>query len=264
VQLTHGALRRTKNNAQSSENDETMFRPSVLVVEDDLGIAELLLYTLDQSGFLAARADSAERALDLVRTAVPSLALIDWMLPGISGIALVQKLRQEARTAQLPIIMVTARADASHHVTGLGHGADDYVAKPFSPRELVARIRAVLRRRAPEHADLVLTVGEIELDPLAHRVSVAGRRIELRDIEFKLLRFFASHPDCVFSRSNLLDRVWGDHVFIEERTVDVHVRRLRMALGQAAGDTIVTVRGGGYKLISRAASGLSEAGGVHA
>lgn len=245
---------RADDNRFMSGVEETMLRSSVLVVEDDPGIGELILYTLEQSGFSVAIAESAERAMELVRRAMPSLALVDWTLPGISGLSLVQKLRQDARTARLPIIMVTARGEEAHRVAGLGHGADDYVAKPFSPRELVARIRAVIRRRAPEHADQVLTVGPIELDPMAFRVSVGGRRIELRDIEFKLLRFLASHANCVFSRADLLDRVWGDHIFIEERTVDVHVRRLRIALGPPVDDAIVTVRGGGYKLVALSAA----------
>lgn len=221
----------------------------VLIVEDDAAIAELIEFTLQQAGYEPIRAESAERALAAVRESLPVLALVDWMLPGMSGLSLVQKLRLEARTAHLPIIMVTARTDEGQRITGLDYGADDYLTKPFSPRELVARIRALLRRRSPESSDAVLSVGPLRLDPAAHAVSLNGQRIELRLIEFKLLRLMMAHPNRVFDRTQLLDRIWGDHVFIEERTVDVHVRRLRLALGSVGREFIATVRGGGYKLI---------------
>lgn len=222
----------------------------ILVVEDDAAIAELIEFTLAQAAFPTVRAESAERALSIVRESVPSLALVDWMLPGMTGLSLVQKLRQEPRTAQLPMIMVSARLDESQRVAALDQGVDDYLTKPFSPRELVARIRALLRRRAPETVDSVITIGPLRLDPSIHLVTLSGEALELRLIEFKLLRLLMTHPNRVFNRSQLLDRIWGDHVFIEERTVDVHVRRLRLALGETGRSLITTVRGGGYKLVA--------------
>jgi two-component system, OmpR family, phosphate regulon response regulator PhoB len=227
---------------------------SILVVEDDNAIRDLLRYTLEQAGFEVRTAPSAERALDAVGEALPALALVDWMLPAMSGLALVQKLRQDVRSAELPIIMVTAKDAEPNRIAGLDGGADDYVVKPFSPREIVARVRALLRRRAPEHSDLALAIGPLALDPATHQVTFEGRRVELRLTEFKLLRFFMAYPDRVFSRTQLLDRVWGDHVFVEERTVDVHIRRLRLALGRDGRELIATVRGGGYKLAAPVAT----------
>lgn len=188
----------------------------------------------------------------MIRSVLPDVLLVDLMLPGMSGTTFARQVRQDARTKDLPLIMVTARADESDRVQGLEIGADDYVTKPFSPRELVARIRAVLRRRAPQHAGDAVEVGGLRLDPAAHNVSYQGRAIELGPTEFKLLNFLLSHPDRVFSRQQLLNAVWGDHRFIEERTVDVYVRRLRAGLGAEAEDLIETIRGVGYKLISSA------------
>jgi two-component system, OmpR family, phosphate regulon response regulator PhoB len=221
---------------------------SILVVEDDAGIRELLDYTLKQAGYRVTAVASAEQACDAVRAARPTLVLIDWMLPGMSGIGLLQRLRSDPRTGELPIILVTAKDAEANRLTGLDNGADDYVVKPFSPRELVARVRALLRRRVPEHSDLTLTLGPLCLEPSTHLVTLAGRPIPLRLAEFRVLRFFMAHPDRVFTRGELLDRVWGDHVFVEERTVDVHIRRLRIALGSFGREFIETVRGGGYKL----------------
>ena len=230
----------------------------ILIVEDDAAIGELIEFTLTQADFEASRVESAERGLIAVREAVPALLLVDWMLPGMSGLALIQKLRQETRTAQLPIIMVSARGDESQRVAALDSGADDYLTKPFSPRELVARIRSLLRRRAPETSDAVITIGPLRLDPTVHAVTLHGVRLELRLIEFKLLRLLMTHPNQVFNRTQLLDRIWGDHVFIEERTVDVHVRRLRLALGEAGRTLITTVRGGGYKMIAPRSAPIAE------
>jgi two-component system phosphate regulon response regulator PhoB len=221
---------------------------TVLVVEDDAAIQDLIRFTLEQAGFGTIVASSAEEAIERVHEILPDVALIDWMLPGMSGIVLAQRLRAELRTRALPIIMLTARADESDRVAGLEQGADDYIVKPFAPRELVARIRAVLRRRSPEQGNDVLEVGPIRLDARAHVVQVKGMAVEIGPTEFRLLRFLLAHPDRVFSRAQLLDKVWGDHVFIEERTVDVHMRRLRLTLGEQGQDWLVTVRGAGYKL----------------
>lgn len=223
---------------------------NVVVVEDDLAIQEVLRYTLVQAGFDVRIAGSGEEALNMVRTVLPDVLLVDLMLPGMSGTTLARQIRQDSRTRDLPLIMVTARADESDRVQGLDIGADDYITKPFSPRELVARIRAVLRRRAPEHAGDSLDVAGLRLDPTAHAVSYLGRSIDLGPTEFKLLNFLLSHPGRVFSRQQLLNAVWGDHRFIEERTVDVYVRRLRAGLGDGAEDLIETIRGVGYKLLT--------------
>ena len=220
----------------------------VLVVEDDPAIQELLRFTLRKAGYEATVVASAEEAGASLGHALPDIVLIDWMLPKTSGISLARKLRQESRTSGLPIIMVTARGEEADRVEGLETGADDYLVKPFSPRELLARIQAVLRRRAPHVAEATLTIGMLHLDPLSHEATLDGRGIELAPTEFKLLRFFMAHPGRVFSRTQLLDQVWGDHVFIEERTVDVHIRRLRLALGSKGEEYIETVRGAGYKL----------------
>jgi two-component system phosphate regulon response regulator PhoB len=196
-------------------------------------------------------AASAEDALLSLRDELPDAVLIDWMLPNKSGLALARELRETERTADLPLIIVTARGEEADRVKGLDQGADDYVVKPFSPRELVARIQAVLRRRAPHASDAELSVGGLTLNPLSHEVTLNRTAVVLGPTEFRLLHFFLAHPERVYSRTQLLDQVWGDHVFIEERTVDVHIRRLRMALGvhgKEGEDLIKTVRGSGYKL----------------
>ncbi|MBI3148583.1 MAG: phosphate regulon transcriptional regulator PhoB [Betaproteobacteria bacterium] len=219
-----------------------------LVVEDDSAIQELIRYTLEKSGMKATTAGSAEEALAALKSVLPDVVLIDWMLPKMSGMALARQLRESSRTENLPIIMVTARGEEADRVAGLEQGADDYLVKPFSPRELFARIQAVLRRRAPHAAETSLTVGPIHLDPISHEVTIDGQPVELAPTEFKLLRFFLAHPGRVFSRTQVLDQVWGDHVFIEERTVDVRIRRLRVALGPKGEELVKTVRGAGYKL----------------
>jgi len=220
----------------------------VLVVEDDPAIQELIRFTLQKAGLEPVAAESAEEAEAALKAELPDVVLIDWMLPKMSGLALAQKLRAEGRSAKLPLIMVTARGEEADRVAGLETGADDYLVKPFSPRELVARIQAVLRRRAPHAAEMKLAVGQLQLDPISYEVTLDGRVVELASAEFKLLRFFMAHPGRVFSRAQVLDQVWGDHVFIEERTVDVHIRRLRQALGPKGEALIETVRGAGYKL----------------
>jgi two-component system phosphate regulon response regulator PhoB len=223
--------------------------PSILVVEDEPAIQELLRVNLEDAGFAVRTAADAESALFQIKQALPDLLLLDWMLPGQSGLALARGLRGEARTRELPIIMVTARGDEADRVAGLEAWVDDYVTKPFSPRELKARIKAVLRRRAPEHAQEALAVGPLSLDPATHRVTANGMLVPLGPTEFRLLRFLLARPERVHSRAQLLDQVWGDHVYIEERTVDVHIRRLRLALEPAGcARMIETVRGGGYRL----------------
>lgn len=221
---------------------------TILVVEDDPAISELVRFTLESAGFAVCHVTSAEQALAAVAERLPDLALLDWMLPGMSGLALAQKLATDPRSRDLPIIMLTAKAQESDRVAGLEQGADDYLTKPFSPRELVARVRAVLRRRAPDRSQETLQVGALKLDPTSHTVSWDERSLEMGPTEFRLLRFLMSQPGRVFSRAQLLDKVWGDHVFIEERTVDVHVRRLRVALGADAEHLLETVRGVGYRL----------------
>ncbi|MBN9322210.1 MAG: phosphate regulon transcriptional regulator PhoB, partial [Delftia acidovorans] len=216
--------------------------PMVLIVEDEPAIAELIAVNLRHNGFQPVWAEdgvTAQRELDAV---LPDVILLDWMLPGASGLSLARKWRADSRTKAVPILMLTARGDEPDKVAGLDAGADDYITKPFSTQELLARIRAVLRRRAPEQIQDKVNIGELVLDAAAHRVSWQGDMIKVGPTEFKLLHYLMKHPERVHSRAQLLDKVWGDHVFIEERTVDVHVKRLREALGMA-GALIETVRG---------------------
>ncbi|MBI2311483.1 MAG: phosphate regulon transcriptional regulator PhoB [Betaproteobacteria bacterium] len=221
---------------------------TILVVEDEPAIQELIAYNLQQAGHLPLCADNAEQALALVHNALPDLVLLDWMLPGASGIDFARKLRAEERTRLIPIIMLTARTEEQDKVAGLETGADDYITKPFSPRELLARIKAVLRRRAPQVTDDAVEIGGLVLDPVTHRVTGNWVPLELGPTEFRLLHYFMTHPERVHSRAQLLDKVWGDHVFVEERTVDVHIRRLRKALQTAGLERLVqTVRGTGYR-----------------
>ena len=219
----------------------------ILVVEDEYSIQELIRVSLVGAGFKVSVVSSAEEALVQLKQILPQLIFVDWMLPGISGLALARQLRQNARTAQLPIIMVTARAEELDRIQGLETGADDYMIKPFSPRELVARTRAVLRRSAPQHLVDTLEIAGLQLDPVTYSVKMDGRDLALGPTEFKLLHFFLTHPERVYSRRQLLDEIWGDHCFIEERTVDVTIRRLRANLGER-GTLIQTVRSIGYKL----------------
>jgi two-component system phosphate regulon response regulator PhoB len=221
----------------------------ILVVEDEPAILELLKVNLVDAGYEVLSAPDAESAQAILRDTLPSLLLLDWMLPGMSGLALAKQLRADPRTRDLPVIMVTARTDESDKVAGLEAWVDDYVTKPFSPRELKARIKAVLRRRAPEAAQEPLAAGALKLDPTTHRVTVDGQAVRVGPTEFRLLRFFLARPERVHTRSQLLDQVWGDQVYIEERTVDVHIRRLRLALEPYGQDRLIeTVRGSGYRL----------------
>lgn len=222
---------------------------NILVVEDEPAIQELLALNITQAGHNAMRALSAEHAQELLRETMPDLILLDWMLPGMNGLEFARKLKSDALTKSIPIIMLTARGDEYDKVRGLEVGADDYVTKPFSPRELNARIKAVLRRRAPQMTDDPIEVSGLRLDPTTHRVTGKDKIIDLGPTEFRLLHFFMSNAERVHTRSQLLDKVWGDRVFVEDRTVDVHIRRLRNALSVSGHeDLIQTVRGAGYRL----------------
>ena len=222
---------------------------TVLVVEDEPQIQELIAINLEHLGHKVLRAASAEEAESVIRAALPDVVVLDWMLPGESGLAFARRLRGDERTRDLPILMLTARAMEQDKISGLEAGADDYLTKPFSPRELAARIKAVLRRRAPELSGDAVEVEGLRLDPASRRVTAGEHRLTLSPAEFRLLHFLLTHPGRVYSRTQLLDQVWGDHIYIEERTVDVHIRRLRKALEPSGHDRLIdTVRGAGYGL----------------
>lgn len=223
-------------------------KPRVLVVDDEEAILEMTRFALQQGGMKAQTASSVYDALVQINDARPDIILMDWMMPGVSGIELVRRLRKDPKTEDIPIIMLTARITEDDKVTGLEAGADDYIIKPFSPRELIARIKAVLRRASAEDDSGILTVGELQMDTLSRRVLVAGKDVHLGPTDYRLLEFFLGHPGRVYSRTQLLDQVWGANVYLEERTVDVHIRRLRKAL-QNAGvcEYLQTVRGHGYR-----------------
>ncbi len=242
----------------------------VLVVEDEPAIAELIAINLRHAGFSVVMAGDAESAQAAVDRVLPDLVVLDWMLPGQPGVQLARRWRAEARTRDLPIIMLTARSDENDKIAGLDSGADDYLTKPFSPKELLARIRAVLRRKAPEALDTPVEVNGLRLDPSTRRVSRRqadatdgsgndlAQEVKLGPTEFRLLHFLMTHPERVHSRAQLLDRVWGDHVFIEERTVDVHVKRLREALQPVhCAGLVETVRGAGYRLTQQLGTAVS-------
>ena len=221
---------------------------TILIVEDEPDIQELIAYNVQRAGHEPLKAASAEQALAIVREALPDLVLIDWMLPGMNGVELARSLRANRRTESIPLIMVTARGTEQDKLEGLGIGADDYMTKPFSPAELNARIKAVLRRRAPQATDDAVEVEGLRLDPASHRVTAGTETLALGPTEFRLLHFFMTHPDRVYTRAQVLDQVWGDHVFVEERTVDVHIRRLRKSLSASGYDRLIhTVRSAGYR-----------------
>ena len=221
---------------------------TILVVEDEPAIQELISAALQHAGHRVMRAYSAEEAVPLVNGTLPDVVLLDWMLPGTSGIEFARRLRGDERTRDLPVIMLTARGEEQDKVAGLEAGADDYLTKPFSPRELVVRIKAVLRRRAPQMTEDCVEVEGLRIDPVTHRVTANGQPLDLGPTEFRLLHFFMTHQERVFNRTMLLDQVWGDHVFVEERTVDVHIRRLRAVLESTGHDRLIqTVRGSGYR-----------------
>jgi len=220
----------------------------ILIVEDEPAIQELLAFNIAHAGFEALRAGDAEDAWRQIRSRTPDLILLDWMLPDTSGVILAKQLRGDPATRNIPVIMLTARGEERDKVLGLEAGADDYITKPFSPRELMARIRAVLRRHVPQAPDEEVSAGGLSLSPAMHRVTAKGAEIELGPTEFRLLHFFMTHAERVYSRTQLLDQVWGTQVFVEERTVDVHIRRLRAALEPAGMEGLIqTVRGSGYR-----------------
>lgn len=226
---------------------------NILVVEDEPSIQELIAANLQHAGHQVLRAYDAEEAERMVREVLPDVVLLDWMLPGMSGVQFARKLRADERTKDVPIIMLTARGEEHDKIAGLEAGADDYVTKPFSPRELQARIKAVLRRRAPQMTEDPVDIEGLRLDPITHRVLGNGSPVDLGPTEFRLLHFFMTHPERVHSRAQLLDQVWGDHVFVEERTVDVHIRRLRSALEPTGHERLIqTVRGSGYRFSTQA------------
>ncbi|NCA68702.1 MAG: phosphate regulon transcriptional regulatory protein PhoB [Sphingobacteriia bacterium] len=221
---------------------------TILVVDDEPDIREVICFALEGEDFRAIEAGHADEARKLISRENPDLILLDWMLPGRSGIELAQELKQNPRTRAVPIIMISARGEEEDRIKGLDTGADDYITKPFSPREMVARIKAVLRRAKPEERGDEIEISGLRIDNISHRVTVKGTPVEIAPTEYRLLHFFMSHADRAFTRSQLLDQVWGDQVYVEERTVDVHVRRLRKALECSGHDRLLqTVRGVGYR-----------------
>ena len=223
-------------------------KPTILVVEDEPAIQDLIQINLEMGGYRVLIAASAEAAMKQVQQELPDLVLLDWMLPGMSGVDLTRRLRSDTRTKLLPIILLTARGEEADKLRGLETGADDYMVKPFSLKELEARIKAVLRRRAPELTEDTIEYHGLKLDPAAHKVTGNHQPLVMGPTEFRILHFFMTHQERVYSRTQLLDQVWGDHVFIEERTIDVHMRRLRAALAPSGHDNLVhTVRGSGYR-----------------
>jgi len=226
---------------------------TILVIEDEPAIQELIAVNLTFAGYKVLRAVDGSQAQALINAELPDLILLDWMLPGASGLSVARKLRADARTRPVPIIMLTAKGAEEDKVQGLEAGADDYITKPFSPKELLARIKAVLRRRAPQLTDDMIEVQGLRLEPATHRLTSNGKTLAIGPTEFRLLHFFMAHPERVYTRAQLLDQVWGDHVFLEERTVDVHILRLRKALEPAGHDArIETVRGSGYRFVAGA------------
>jgi len=220
----------------------------ILVVEDEAPIREMITFVLEQNGFNAIEAEDFEQAKAKIVEPYPDLILLDWMLPGGTGVKLAKSLKQNEYTRTIPIIMLTARADEDDKVQGFDAGVDDYVTKPFSPKELIARIKAVIRRVSPTSLEETIDFHGIKVDPIAHRVSINERALELGPTEFRLLHFFMTHTERVYSREQLLDNVWGTNVYVEDRTVDVHIRRLRKAItGEGHEDFIQTVRGSGYR-----------------
>ena len=224
----------------------------ILVVEDEIAIQTLIAVNLKKAGYDPILAGTGEKALSDVETALPDLIIVDWMLPVMSGIDLIRRLKEDSRTKKIPIIFLTAKTDEKDKLSGLSLGIDDYVTKPFSPRELIIRITNILRRVAPEATDDICDIAGLRLDPVSRRVTGNNKTISLGPTEFKLLHFFMTHPDRIYSRAELLDYVWGDHVFIEERTIDVHIRRLRRALEPTKFNTLIqTARGVGYLLTNK-------------
>ncbi len=234
-------------------NTQSLSEHRILVVEDEAPIREMLNLALERAGYSVQEAADVRQAQTLIFEQPPSLILLDWMLPEVSGLDFARRLKKDSMTSEIPIIMLTARTEESDKVRGLDIGADDYITKPFSPRELVARIKAVLRRVAVNGATEQISINELVLYPAEHRVTIEGKEVRIGPTEFRLLHFFMTHPERVYTRNQVLDQVWGGNVYIEERTVDVHIRRLRKALAEQGYDHLVqTVRGVGYRFSMRA------------
>ena len=231
-----------------------MTAKQILIVEDEKPIRDMIAFALKRAGFEVQEAEDSRAARSLLADSRPDLLLVDWMLPDMSGLELTRLIKRDRETRELPIIMLTARAGEADKVAGLEGGADDYVTKPFSPRELLARIQAVLRRSSGTSTDETIELGGLQLDKASHRVMVGGRNVALGPTEYRMLEFFMTHPERVYSREQLLDRIWGGNVYVEERTIDVHIRRLRKALEEHGHDRLVqTVRGSGYRFSAREA-----------
>ena len=228
-----------------------MTAKTVLIVDDEAPIREMIAVALEMADYRVLEADNAQDAHAMVVDHQPDLLLLDWMMPGTSGIELARRLKREEATAELPIIMLTAKGEEDNKIQGLEAGADDYITKPFSPRELVARLKAVLRRATPRGVEDPIEINGLLLDPVSHRVSAHGKALDMGPTEYRLLQFFMTHQERAYTRSQLLDQVWGGNVYVEERTVDVHIRRLRKALGEAHQNLIQTVRGTGYRFSAR-------------
>ena len=231
-------------------NDQVTIMPrhTILVVDDETSIREMLVISLESAGYNVLQAENAKTAHSLVLDKHPDLILLDWMMPVTTGLELLRRLKRDEMTDHIPVIMLTAKVEESSKISGLDSGADDYIAKPFSPRELLSRVKAILRRVSREELNDTIVVGDLEFDPLEHRISIAGNLINLAPTEFRLLQFFLTHQERVYSRDQILDYVWGKNVYLDERTVDVHIRRLRKAISVAGHDEYVqTVRGAGYR-----------------
>lgn len=226
----------------------------ILIVDDESAIREMIAVALEMAGYECLEADNARDAYTYIVDQRPDMILLDWMLPETSGIELARRLKREESTADIPIIMITAKTEEDNKVQGLEVGADDYITKPFSPRELVARLKAVLRRTTPQGVESVINIDGLELDPVCHRVTSNNNELSMGPTEYKLLQFFMTHQDRVYTRAQLLDLVWGGNVYVEERTVDVHIRRLRKALGETHDYLVQTVRGTGYRFSTKTAS----------
>ncbi|APE30839.1 phosphate regulon transcriptional regulatory protein PhoB [Halomonas aestuarii] len=228
-----------------------MTAKTVLIVDDEAPIREMIAVALEMADYRVLEADNAQAAHAMVVDHQPDLVLLDWMMPGTSGIELARRLKRDEATAELPIIMLTAKGEEDNKIQGLEAGADDYITKPFSPRELVARLKAVLRRATPQGVEDTVEIDGLVLDPISHRVSIEGRSLEMGPTEYRLLQFFMTHQERAYTRGQLLDQVWGGNVYVEERTVDVHIRRLRKALGEPHHRLIQTVRGTGYRFSTK-------------
>lgn len=228
-----------------------MTRKTVLIVDDEAAIREMIAVALQMAGYRCLEAENAQAAHAIIVDHQPDIILLDWMMPDVSGIELARRLKRETAYADIPIIMLTARSEEDNKIQGLEAGADDYITKPFSPRELIARLKAVLRRTATAGIDEPIEVEGLRLDPSSHRVSSGDTELEFGPTEFRLLQFFMTHPERAYTRSQLLDQVWGGNVYVEERTVDVHIRRLRLALGAQHEHLVQTVRGTGYRFSTK-------------